>query len=61
MHINYLLIVSLRNILMDILFFVGIGNEVKTEEILADIMNRWIFGLYYVSQVLLVIGFGDMM
>ncbi len=46
---------------MCISFWVEIGNEVKTEEILADIMNRWIFGLYYVSQVLLVIGFGDMM
>ncbi|CAL8137954.1 unnamed protein product [Orchesella dallaii] len=36
------------------------GNYADTEEILADISNRWIFGLYYVSQVILVIGFGDM-
>ncbi|ODN03013.1 Cyclic nucleotide-gated olfactory channel [Orchesella cincta] len=36
------------------------GNYADTEEILADVSNRWIFGLYYVSQVILVIGFGDM-
>jgi len=28
--------------------------------VLADFENRWVVGVYYVCQVILVIGFGDM-
>lgn len=35
--------------------FVSDGEYAETERVLADAGNRWIFGLYYVSQTLLVV------